>query len=219
MSSVISRSQAVDSGLNVYFTGKPCKRGHIAHRYASGSQCVECLQARNQASYQQNSALFVERARVWTENNRGRSLAIKQKWRTSNPDKQRAAEVKWRSDNPDYDAARWRASEEYREINRQSKRKHRRTYPERQQQYIESVKRRTPAWANHEAIRAVYLERDRLIAETGRKHHVDHVIPLHGETVSGLHVETNLQVLTFEENRKKWNTWPYHAEQIEASDL
>jgi len=65
--------------------------------------------------------------------------------------------------------------------------------------------RRTPSWANFEAIRAVYAEAHRLTIETGIEHHVDHDLPLQGELVSGLHVETNLQILTAAENIRKRN--------------
>lgn len=41
--------------------------------------------------------------------------------------------------------------------------------------------------------------------KTGIRHEVDHIIPLQGRTVSGLHVETNMQVITRAENRAKWN--------------
>ena len=38
-------------------------------------------------------------------------------------------------------------------------------------------------------------------------HEVDHIIPLRGELASGLHVESNLQVITADENRKKNNNY------------
>lgn len=66
---------------------------------------------------------------------------------------------------------------------------------------------RTPAWACHEAMRAIYAEAARLTAETGIEHHVDHEYPLQGRLVSGLHVETNLRVLTASENSRKKNRY------------
>jgi hypothetical protein len=64
---------------------------------------------------------------------------------------------------------------------------------------------RTPPWADLDAIRAFYDEAERLTLATGIKHHVDHIIPMQGERVSGLHVETNLQVIAGTENIRKHN--------------
>jgi hypothetical protein len=58
---------------------------------------------------------------------------------------------------------------------------------------------RMPLWANEEAINEVFR------TCSGDDFHIDHVIPLQGELVSGLHVENNLQKLTVKENCQKSN--------------
>jgi len=63
----------------------------------------------------------------------------------------------------------------------------------------------TPLWANMDAIKRIYLLAEKISAETGIKHHVDHVIPLRGKKVCGLHVESNLQIIPETENKRKAN--------------
>jgi hypothetical protein len=66
-------------------------------------------------------------------------------------------------------------------------------------------KEATPKWVNMEKVRAIYDQAAELTLTTGILHEVDHIIPLRHPLVCGLHVETNLQVLTQIENRKKSN--------------
>jgi hypothetical protein len=69
--------------------------------------------------------------------------------------------------------------------------------------------RALPAWADKKAIKEFYRAAAIKTKETGIKHHVDHVFPLKSQFLCGLHVETNLQVITAEENLKKLNRyWP-----------
>jgi len=42
---IILRAAAIQLGRNKYFTGKPCKRGHLSERYVITSGCIECLRA------------------------------------------------------------------------------------------------------------------------------------------------------------------------------
>lgn len=63
----------------------------------------------------------------------------------------------------------------------------------------------TPKWADMKVIRRIYIACARISAETGIAHHVDHIVPLRGRSVCGLHVPWNLQILPDVENRKKSN--------------
>lgn len=74
--------------------------------------------------------------------------------------------------------------------------------PELNNAYNDSRKKRvrqaTPSWVNMEDIVNIYLNRP-------KGHHVDHIIPLNGKDVCGLHVPWNLQYLPAVENLKKSN--------------
>lgn len=62
-----------------------------------------------------------------------------------------------------------------------------------------------PAWADLAEIRKVYEQCEALTAATGVAHHVDHIVPLQGKTVCGLHVHYNLRAIPAEENLRKKN--------------
>ena len=68
--------------------------------------------------------------------------------------------------------------------------------------------RATPPWLTKEQLRRIedfYAEAARLQAADGIKRHVDHIYPLQGKTVCGLHVPWNLQILTSAANLRKSN--------------
>lgn len=65
--------------------------------------------------------------------------------------------------------------------------------------------RAMPVWADRAAIRSVYAESVETTRRTGIPHDVDHIVPLRGKTVSGLHVHWNLRVIPSSVNRAKSN--------------
>jgi hypothetical protein len=66
----------------------------------------------------------------------------------------------------------------------------------------------TPGWLTDnqwDEMNEFYKEAQKLTEATGKVHHVDHVVPIQGKRVCGLHVPWNLQVLTATENLSKGN--------------
>jgi len=79
--------------------------------------------------------------------------------------------------------------------------------------HINAVRRcvkieRTVSWADLDAIRGIYTACAALNAEYGKRaYHVDHIIPLQGKLVSGLHVENNLRIILAKDNLTKSNKY------------
>ena len=51
---IITREEAQEQGLTKYFTGKPCKHGHLAERYVNQNACIECKILQRKKFYSKN---------------------------------------------------------------------------------------------------------------------------------------------------------------------
>jgi 5-methylcytosine-specific restriction endonuclease McrA len=177
-----SPKQAQQLGLPRYFTGKPCKRGHVAERSSVSRHCVECLSILQFECRQRNIGWFLARE---SENRSKRRVAAtayaRQRYR-SEREAVRAATEKWRQANLAKDAANT------------ARRK-------------AAKLKACPSWVDMGEIEKFYVEARRLTEITGIEHEVDHIHPLQGKTLCGLHVPWNLQVITKSANSRKKNHW------------
>ena len=183
-----TRAEAKAAGASHYFTGEPCKHGHVAPRKTKGA-CVECLKvewdrtAQTRAEYfrQYNqSEAGQEAKRQYYKRNR--ELVIARAAARPAAEK-RAAKKVWKDQN-----ALWVLAN-----NKNRRRKHRQA---------------TPPWltrAQKTQMRELYKIAMTMTKITGVQYVVDHIDPLRSEVLCGLHVPWNLQVITQAENLAKSN--------------
>lgn len=69
---IISRQEAKSLGLPCYFTGEPCKHGHISERRVSNFVCTACATKRNNEWHRKNRDRSLNNARQWKAENRER---------------------------------------------------------------------------------------------------------------------------------------------------
>lgn len=189
---IISRSEARALSLTRYYTGVPCKHGHLAERFTKGNSCTACLLRRNQEYLKKNREKAAEAAKrrsaAWYQNNKERSNKRARDWARENKESERARAKKWRAENPEL----YRACQQAWRIKNQSRIK---AYCG---EYRAKKKQAQPAWVCRKTLAEIYLN-----CPPG--YHVDHIIPLKNKNVCGLHVPWNLQYLLPTENQSKKN--------------
>ena len=84
---IISKADAIASGLKRYFTGKPCKNGHIDERLVSNKGCITCCNSNYRKYYKENPIPGREKSSIWKKNNPDKAKINHENWVKKNPDK------------------------------------------------------------------------------------------------------------------------------------
>jgi hypothetical protein len=185
-----TRKEAKEQGATHYYTGEPCTRGHIALRKTKGA-CVDCLKEDWQKDNEKRAEYFREYNRKTEIKDR------KNEWYLANREQV-------------IDRAKTRPAEKLRE--------YRNTWKENNKTQVRAdtkARRRkhrqaTPPWLTRKQkteIRQIYQIAITMTKTTGERYVVDHIVPLRGQDVCGLHVPWNMRVITQDENLKKSNKY------------
>ena len=183
-----TRQEAKATGAKYYFTGEPCKHGHVAPRKTKGA-CVECLKVEWREAAEKRADYFrkynkredvKDRKNEWYEANKEQVI---QAAATRPLEVKRVYQKAWKERNTVWVRADTKAR----------RRKHRLA---------------TPIWLTQQQkseIRQLYKIAITMTKTTGEQYVVDHIVPLRSEFVCGLHVPWNLRVIPRQENLLKSN--------------
>lgn len=194
---IITRKEAMEQGLARYFTGKPCKKGHISERFASNSTCITCCQEQSAATKRANRPIYTEYDQTWRTVNWEQHEENYKRYYEENKSEHREYMIEYKEQN----------TERVQEQNRRNKREH---YKYNSNAYIQRAARRQRELENQyksltneerQAIDQIYLECKKMNTDSGFiKYHVDHIKPL---AKGGKHHPDNLRIITAHENRSK----------------
>lgn len=166
--------------------------------FCGKKECPAAKRVWGHVHYVKNSEVYRQRATEWQKNNpdsyerrkeayfsreevKAASRARTRKWAAKNPERKREMDLEFKAKNP---AKVTSYKARYRAARRQA----------------------TPPWLTDTQIaqiEAVYEEARRLSQDTGIPHEVDHIVPLAGKVVSGLHVPWNLRAIPKVANNRR----------------
>lgn len=161
-------------------------------------QCPAAKKVWGHIHYLNNSQIYKDNAQRWREENSEAYEARNAEYFSRDDVKRRMRETtrKWAATNP----------RRKREMDLEFKAKNPAKVTSYKARYRAARRQATPPWLNEaqiSQIESVYEEARRLSQETGVPYEVDHIVPLAGKVVSGLHVPWNLRAIPKVENNRR----------------
>jgi hypothetical protein len=186
---ILTYKEAKLLGLKSYFTGKPCFNGHISQRHVVNRTCAECSADKLRDYRLDNREVLLahkrEAAKIYRKKYPEQVRAITIKSVAKNRVARNAEKTAWARRNPSKVMALTRKRQTSKLL-------------------------RTPKWLGSEEYWIIEQAYELAALRTkmfGFAWHVDHVIPLQGKNVSGLHVPQNIQVIPWIDNIRKRNNY------------
>jgi 5-methylcytosine-specific restriction endonuclease McrA len=197
---IISRKDAKVSGLKYYFTGKPCKRGHLCERHVRDKNCRECKVLLRDKWFNDRPGYH----KTYYINNSAKAKARAFAWSKKNPERARQRIKDFHVRNPDYAAEKQRI---YIAKNREKKRSWTRN---------RRAKVRMANGSHTEADVFAILERQNRLcvyceSDISETYEVDHRMPI---AKGGTNDPSNLQMLCRPCNRRKSDIHPDEYERL-----
>jgi hypothetical protein len=177
MSNIISKEYAIKLGLKRFFTGIPCKYGHIDERFVSTRRCVTCCNISRNKHRAENKDKYDQQLAEWCEKNKTKVAEYDKERYHDNKQYHRDKRNRWHKNNP-HRGNEWSAARRARKLSQTPE------MTESEKQEIKNIYYRAWCYSQVEIW----------------NFHVDHVIPL---AKGGLHHPSNLQVLEATQNLVK----------------
>ncbi len=184
---ISSKKEALARGLNRYFTGKPCKRGHLSERNIHG-MCMECERERDRERFKnpERRAANIERSRRFYAENKEEFLDKCRERHQMNRDQRLVVQAEWRRKNPN-NRTDWYLKNREKELQRS--RQYGKDNPEKVSDWCRKRRaRKNNAEGQHSPAEVTDLFarqrglcascKSKLSVRKPNRYHIDHIVPI-----------------------------------------